>query len=70
MFRSKCHKKLRNVRKAIDDVDTALHIHNLNKEVSRISQISQSKRYALQIYNLNENELNSSKNLEPFWVHG
>ncbi|XP_062568921.1 outer dynein arm-docking complex subunit 4-like [Saccostrea cucullata] len=49
VYRSKCHKKLRNVRKAIDDVDTALHIHNLSKEalLQKASLLYQSSNYEL-----------------------
>ncbi|KAK3106131.1 hypothetical protein FSP39_013351 [Pinctada imbricata] len=33
--RSRCYTKLRKIRKAIDDVDTALHLDNLHKEALR-----------------------------------
>lgn len=64
MFRSKCHKKLRNVRKAIDDVDTALHIHNLNKEalLQKASLLYQSSDYELALVFYNRGHKHYPKN--------
>ena len=43
MWRSKCYSKLRKLRKAIDDVDAALHIDSLYKEVRNIRLLIMNK---------------------------